>query len=974
MYSSQAIFFGSEAEKPGHKNLRAADPMPKKERNANLGYVKLDSKPTALQCDAVKYQEICREYGIPFETIFFSKSNRSRSNMHQIMHNLFQKDLDVTMLVFCGSSAYPDGSFVSSSSKKDNLSFKSVLDLWSQRNPRQRHLFIILDTSYSGQWIKDLIESGEVSITLQASCLAHQLAYEDKKIGGYFTHNLYRTLKKQVNLPIIEPALQPQTPVYFGSFHYVYYYLGLKIKFESWADMRTAMGASPYGAWPRISISDSVIDEKKKVNDSKPSNKALNNYSSTKLLNQKETLFVTNKHTDINQNDSKKRAKSPIKDTDKILVSAFLTPKAQPIVSDFPPIEFLVDKGGKRYEGNVDLNGNKEAFGVLYDHKNIMEYQGQFHKDMKWGKGILYDLNGVKYYQGEFANDVKCGHGKIFDKHGMIIFEGQFAEDEKNGFGIEYFSTGEKRFEGMFADSKRLGLGSEFYKNGQKKNEGYWLNGIRHGKATDFLDNGIVIFRGNYSEGVINGKGKLYDTNGILKYEGEFVSNKYHGLGAVYAENGELLQEGLFENGEYKEYRKFERINEVEEDEEVIKSKVLMATQRVRQEDTQLVLDLAKKDNEVPETTTGRVLLPLEKRIEKETKEMIQTKNLNPYKQKALAPKKAFKNSDLGNEGNDSIHKKPDITKNYEIMNNVFRSQETPTTKEVNNIDTTLEMPKVFVTKKAVIEVSSTFDNYTNISQQSQVINVSSKVEKGLSEDQNDVTTSDPNPSNQLNVSTINQNGSVDRKLTNEEMMAQNVNESHSPAVMNINDPNTKTNFKVKDYLANVIKSKATSTNQESSLQNVNVNFVMEKPKSYTVSAENRPQAIKLESLPSKHSLDEKLKSKKASRSPSPKNLITKPDLKSNISFKALDNNPPSFTEIPATPEEPLVPAEEKKSEGQAKVKDLLKSKKSKAEDNTIPSSKKNSTVSQSRPSGGSRPSMTDTRRSNQDETVAIKS
>lgn len=972
MYKSQAFFFGSDAEKPGQKNLRATDPMPRKERNENLGYVKLNSKPTALQCDAAKYQEICHDYGIPFETMYFERGSRSRSNLYEIIKNLFQKDLDFTMLMLCGSSAYPDGAFVSSSSKKDNLNCATVLELWAQRYPRQRHLFIILDTSYSGQWIKDLIDSGEVSITIQASCLRNQLSYEDKLIGGYFTHNLYRTLKKQINLPIVEPICQPQSPAYFGSFHYVYYYSGLKIKFESWADMRTAMGASPYGDWPRVVVSDSLIEDKKKLVESGSNSKVLNNYASTRLIYQKESFFVTNKHTDFNQTKNKTRAKSPIKEPLKILVSTYLALRTQPIPSDFPPIEFLVDKEGKRYEGNVDLNGNKEAFGVLYDNKNEMEYQGQFHQDMKWGKGILYDLNGIKYYQGEFANDVKHGQGKIFDKHGVIIFEGQFAEDEKNGFGTEYYSTGEKRFEGFFSNGKRFGFGSEFYKNSQKKNEGYWLNGIRQGKATNFLDNGVVIFRGHYSDGVIDGQGKLYDTNGILKYEGGFLKNKYHGLGAVYAENGELLQEGLFENGEFKQYIKFESRKVTEEEEDAIRSKVLLSTQRAQQEDIQIFLDLEKSETEITQFTSGRVLLSLEKRIENETKAMVQMKSLNSYKQKTLAPKKKFKNTETRNEDNEPKSNQTLLAKKYELMNNASRTHEVPAPQDSKSIDTTLESPKIFVTQKAIIEVSSTFDKYSNISKNSRVDGVSVKAENEHTDNQIEPANYDRRDLNKFNADTINQIELVDRKFTNQEMLIQNGNESRSPVVMNINDPITKTNFKVKDYLAKIIRSKSNSTAQEISMPKVNIDSIQDKPKSYTISFENSTQTIKHLTSPSKNSLNEKLINQKSSRTSSPKNLITKPGLKSNISFKALDVKKPLLTEIHVTPKKLVVTSEGKRSESKSQIKDSIKTKKSKEDIDNNQTSKKNSTVKTARPNSGSHPTETSTRDSMQGETLAI--
>jgi len=393
---------------------------------------------------------------------------------------------------------------------------------------------------------------GETSISVQASCRYWQKSSEDSRVGSYFLHNLYKILKQKKNQDIVEPLHNSQTPGFYGNYHYVFRYFGLKLKLESWSDMRKALGVSPYGNWPRISAKIEGVLVKPDFDSTIKRLKQNEHGFSGNIHGSKHTIShcCNSKHHDSHRygnQDSSFKSKSPTP-----VFSARNHNNAVKLNGDpnfDEDLKYYVDKNNHRYEGNVDYKGNKQGFGVLYTDKLTVEYEGQFKDDQKSGRGVEYNTEAYKVYEGDFLEDKKNGTGKVFDEDGKVIFHGEFKDDLKHGEGKELFHDGKVKFHGHYKNGLRNGKGIEYYHNGGKKYDGYWANGQLNGKATEYDTNDIARYRGEYSGGQKTGYGRSYMPDGALEYEGEFLDGRFHGKGALYNDIGDQIIEGLFIDG-----------------------------------------------------------------------------------------------------------------------------------------------------------------------------------------------------------------------------------------------------------------------------------------------------------------------------------------------------------------------------------------------------------------------------------------
>ena len=493
----QWMFVGSRATESEEVNAtsKIRDKMPRKERDLHSSYLSIEEREMPILLDEKKCVGMFGPMFGNYESLFFHKVLSSdKKTFRQKIGKFFQNGSEASMIVYSGNARESDGTWLIESCKltdeanvaEDSISFDDVLAAWKNRNKCQKHLLLIIDANYSGHWLRRLSTTGESTITIQTSSRYWQKTTEDRHVGGYFLHNLFKVVRDLKGEQIMEPTVYKQSPGFYGNFHYVMRYFGLVLKFESWQDMRQAISEKEFGNWPRIK--DFVRTPfSKMLSDSQYDDYHLNN--------------------------------------------------------------FFIDKNGNRYEGNVDRNNNKEGFGVLYYKSNVLQYEGQFKNDLKQGKGILYDEEGYKYYEGDFSEDVLVGNGKNFDRMGFVNFIGPLVNNLKEGAGKEYDKNGKVIYTGTYTEGLRQGPGLENHGNGQLKTEGVWFYGKLGGFAKEFNEDGFLVFEGEYLNGNRTGPCKTYYSDGRLHFDGTMLNGLYHGYGKIWNRGGELNCEGEFING-----------------------------------------------------------------------------------------------------------------------------------------------------------------------------------------------------------------------------------------------------------------------------------------------------------------------------------------------------------------------------------------------------------------------------------------
>jgi antitoxin component YwqK of YwqJK toxin-antitoxin module len=559
---AQCMFIGSLANHldTDDSTRKLSEKMIKRERDLYKNYQDIEERPVTIQLDEKKMFDVFGKAFKAFSSFLFNYSfNVKKQTLVEKLTEFFAQDVSATMVVYSGNAKPKTADWVVESLdefgdfQEELVSFEEILALWHKRAACQKHLLIVVDSNYSGHWIRRLSLAGEVTVSVQTSCRYWQKSCEDHLVGSYFLHNFYKILKSKSNQDIIEPFHNYQTPGFYGNYHYVFRYFGLKLKYESWSDMRKALGISPYGNWPRISAVIEGVVIKPDFD------------STTKRLKNTAQEFQGNIHGCKNQthaqcfnsrSNNSKRFKeigpgSKFHSTGPLNISRLQTRTLQrgeefDIDGD---VKCYFDKSNRKYEGNVDYKGNKLGFGVLYNDKLVVEYEGQFKDDQKCGKGVEYNSEAYKVYEGDFKQDKRNGVGKEFDEEGKVVFHGEFKEDLRNGEGKEFTETGKLIFHGHYKDGQRSGEGIEYFLDGKKKSEGVWLNGQLNGKGISFDQNGIIRYRGEFVNGWKTGFGRMYFENGALNYEGELIDGVFQGQGCLYDRQGSHLTEGIFVDG-----------------------------------------------------------------------------------------------------------------------------------------------------------------------------------------------------------------------------------------------------------------------------------------------------------------------------------------------------------------------------------------------------------------------------------------
>ena len=84
---------------------------------------------------------------------------------------------------------------------------------------------------------------------------------------------------------------------------------------------------------------------------------------------------------------------------------------------------------GDRWEGDV-LNGNPYGWGVLYDKRNRMVYEGFQINGVHacYGRAYYADLSKIAY-EGEWCEGMRWGRGIQYNRNGKTVFDGEWLSD-----------------------------------------------------------------------------------------------------------------------------------------------------------------------------------------------------------------------------------------------------------------------------------------------------------------------------------------------------------------------------------------------------------------------------------------------------------------------------------------------------------------------------------------------------------------
>ena len=84
---------------------------------------------------------------------------------------------------------------------------------------------------------------------------------------------------------------------------------------------------------------------------------------------------------------------------------------------------------GDRWEGDV-LNGNPYGWGVLFDKRNRMVYEGFQINGVHvcYGRAYYADLSKMEY-EGEWCEGMRWGRGTQYNRNGKIVYDGEWLSD-----------------------------------------------------------------------------------------------------------------------------------------------------------------------------------------------------------------------------------------------------------------------------------------------------------------------------------------------------------------------------------------------------------------------------------------------------------------------------------------------------------------------------------------------------------------
>lgn len=240
------IFLGSQSDNP--ELQKTSEKLLKKERALYSKYKNMLDTPTVLELDRTRVKISFSKFYQKFHDL--SAARTPKQALDKIL-KIFQNDAKGSILYYSGMSQNNGNWLLNSEDRASVISYNDILKVWKRKAKCQKHLLIIIDSDYSGHWCRQLMIRPTTTMSIQTSSSYWQECVADVKVGSYFTHNLLKIMNKKNEENIVEPLLNKQIPRFTGNFSRCEKIFGLRLKFESWMDMRKALGISKYGTWPR---------------------------------------------------------------------------------------------------------------------------------------------------------------------------------------------------------------------------------------------------------------------------------------------------------------------------------------------------------------------------------------------------------------------------------------------------------------------------------------------------------------------------------------------------------------------------------------------------------------------------------------------------------------------------------------------------------------------------------------------------
>ncbi|KAM9556260.1 radial spoke head 10 homolog B isoform 2-T2 [Guaruba guarouba] len=180
---------------------------------------------------------------------------------------------------------------------------------------------------------------------------------------------------------------------------------------------------------------------------------------------------------------------------------------------------------GSVYEGSIK-DGVRHGFGFFRSGIHPISYIGYWCKSKRHGKGtIYYDQEHTSWYSGDWVNDVKEGWGMRRYKSGNI-YEGQWEKNVRYGKGRMRWLTVNQEYMGQWVHGIQHGYGIHI-----------WF--LKRMPASQYpLRNEYI---GDFVNGQRHGHGKFIYASGAV-YDGEWVCNKKHGKGKFVFKNGRVYE------------------------------------------------------------------------------------------------------------------------------------------------------------------------------------------------------------------------------------------------------------------------------------------------------------------------------------------------------------------------------------------------------------------------------------------------
>lgn len=598
------MFLGSHfSQQPIDNSHKIYERMTLSNRATSTSYKnKHVDPPTVLLDQELLVKAFGKRYPKFVSCVNIGKSEESKEKLLEKIEQFFGADIENSLLVYSGPAEELSGSlyfeFRNEEGELENyvISYKELIDLWKRRHHNQKHLLLVLDSSYSENWIQSLVKYGDPSVSIQGSCRMFDRATEDRKIGSYFIYNWSKIIASLKYETINPPSKNHQIPVFYGNFFYIEMFYGLQMKFESWNDMRKALNSSHFGDWPRMAKKENPYIQQLETKKLDGSTDKINaqirsyqtsskNYHGQKLVNtnpnsnQRNEVHVCDK-PDFATVDPLTARQTPVPPADENfrLSKSFIQPMDEEQImrnssvnksvlmrsqsldksmdeslpANMLATDFVLEEG--KFLGDYDRKGIKNGFGVLLDEEDRIIFQGQFKNDAKHGIGAVFSYipDRVKVFEGRYRANLKNGHGQVFNADRICVYDGHFENDLRNGEGSEFYEDGPLKFEGSYKNDLRDGEGVEYYPNGLVKSRGNWREGVLDGPGCSYYyQSGPLEYRGEYRYGRRTGTGKLYRENGELRYQGDLVNGEIHGQGIMWDAETNKATEGFWEHGNY---------------------------------------------------------------------------------------------------------------------------------------------------------------------------------------------------------------------------------------------------------------------------------------------------------------------------------------------------------------------------------------------------------------------------------------